>query len=266
MEKLSETGELRNAIDNGELELHYQPKVRVAGRGLCGVEALVRWRHPVRGLLGPDQFIPAAEHSGLIRPLTTAVLTAALEQHRAWRAGGLLLPVAVNVSAGSLLDRAFPDLVGDLITRYEVAPGQLTIEITESAMITDPDRATELLADLRTLGARVSIDDFGTGYSSMNYLQSMPLDELKIDRQFTARILSTDSGRAIVGAIVELARALDLEVVVEGVEDEDTAAVIEQMGCDSAQGYLFCRPLAAAALDTWIAERQSSTTPAPATV
>ena len=266
VEKLSETGELRNAIDNGELELHYQPKLRVSGRELCGVEALVRWRHPVRGLLGPDQFIPAAEHSGLIRPLTAAVLTAALEQHRAWRAGGLLLPVAVNVSAGSLLDRAFPDLVGELIRRYDVAPGQLTIEITESAMITDPDRATALLADLRTLGARVSIDDFGTGYSSMNYLQSMPLDELKIDRQFTARILSTDSGRAIVGAIVELARALDLEVVVEGVEDEDTAAAIEEMGCDSAQGYLFCRPLAAAALGAWIADRQTSPTPAPVTV
>jgi diguanylate cyclase (GGDEF)-like protein len=260
--KLSATGELRNAIDNGELELHYQPKLRVADRTLGGVEALVRWRHPVRGLLSPDEFIPVAEHGGLIRPLTEVVLTAALEQHRSWRADGLLLPVAVNVSAGSLLDPAFPGLVGELIRRYEVAPGQLTIEITESAMITDPARAAAYLADLRALGARVSIDDFGTGYSSMSYLQSMPLDELKIDRQFTARMLSTGSGRAIVGAIVELAHALNLDVVVEGVEDEHTVEAIHEMGCESAQGFLFCRPLAPADLSAWIAARQHTAIPA----
>jgi len=256
VQKLSTAGELRSAIDHGELELYYQPKLRLPGRELRGVEALVRWRHPVRGLLGPDQFIPVAEHSGLIGPLTDAVLAAALDQHRAWRSDGLLLPVAVNIGADCLLDPTFPERVAALLDRYEVAPGQLTMEITESAMVTDPDQAAVVLTDLRALGARLSIDDFGTGYSSMNYLQALPLDELKVDRQFTARILAGASGRAIVVAIVALAHALELEVVVEGVEDEDTAAAVHEMGCDSGQGYLFCVPLPAADLKAWIVRHE----------
>jgi diguanylate cyclase (GGDEF)-like protein len=250
-ERLSVLGELRQAIETGGLVLHYQPKVRAGTHALCGVEALVRWRHPSRGLLGPDEFIPAAEQSDLIRPLTDVVLAAALAQHRAWQSDGLLLPVAVNVGAACLLDESFPARMATLLLQHAVTPGQLTVEITESAMVTDADRAASVLGALRELGIRLSIDDFGTGYSSMGYLQSMPLDELKIDRQFTERIVSTGSGKAIVGAIVELAHALGLEVVVEGVEDEETCGIVDQMGGEIIQGYLFSQPLPAEELSVW---------------
>ncbi|GIJ48375.1 hypothetical protein Val02_52610 [Virgisporangium aliadipatigenens] len=250
-ERLSVLGELRRAIETGELELHYQPKVRTHTRELCGVEALVRWRHPTRGLLGPDKFIPVAEQSDLMLPLTEAVLAAALAQHRAWLNDGLRLPVAVNVGAACLLDPGFPDRVALLLREYAVTAGQLTVEITESAMVTDAARAAATLSALRELGVRLSIDDFGTGYSSMGYLQTMPLDELKIDRQFTAKLRSGPSGRAIVGAIVELAHALSLDVVVEGVEDEETLTTVAGLHCEIAQGYHVCRPLPADALAEW---------------
>ncbi|WP_051799162.1 putative bifunctional diguanylate cyclase/phosphodiesterase [Catenuloplanes japonicus] len=250
-EQLTLLGELRRAIENGELELHYQPKVRVGTRALCGAEALVRWRHPTRGLLGPHLFIPSAEQSDLMRPLTEAVLEEALAQHQRWRHEGLLTPVSVNVGASNLLDPAFPARVGALMDHYGTAAGQLTIEITESALVDDPARAAAALRDMRDRGVLLSIDDFGTGYSSMSYLQVMPLDELKIDRQFTTEILSTSRGRPIVTAIVDLAHALGLQVVVEGVEDERTHAMIGDMGCEIAQGYLFCRPLPADDFARW---------------
>jgi EAL domain-containing protein (putative c-di-GMP-specific phosphodiesterase class I) len=250
-EQLTLLGELRRAIENGELELHYQPKVRVGTRALSGAEALVRWRHPTRGLLGPHLFIPSAEQSDLMRPLTEAVVEAALAQHQRWRHDGLLIPVSVNVGASNVLDPAFPDRVAELMDRYGTAAGQLTIEITESALVDDPTRAAAALRDMRDRGVLLSIDDFGTGYSSMSYLQVMPLDELKIDRQFTTEILSTSRGRPIVTAIVDLAHALGLQVVVEGIEDERTHAMIAEMGCEIAQGYLFCRPLPADDFARW---------------
>ncbi|MEV6634005.1 EAL domain-containing protein [Actinoplanes sp. NPDC051470] len=250
-EKLTAGAELRNAIEHGELEVHYQPKVRVSDRTPSGVEALVRWRHPARGLLGPDAFIPVAEQNGLIRPLTDVVLTAALEQLRTWRTAGLTLPVAVNAGADCLHDAGFPAHVRALMDRYDAGPGELTIEITESMVITDPERAATILAELRAIGVRVSIDDFGTGYSSMSYLQQMPLDELKIDRRFTARIEQEGSGRAIVAAIADLAHACGLHVVVEGVEHEETVAILDEIGCEAAQGYLFCRPMPADEITAW---------------
>ncbi|GAB7046156.1 putative bifunctional diguanylate cyclase/phosphodiesterase [Catenuloplanes indicus] len=261
-EQLTLLGELRRAIENGELELHYQPKVRVGTRALCGAEALVRWRHPARGLLGPHLFVPTAEQSDLMRPLTEAVLEEALAQHRRWRHEGLLTPVSVNVGASNLLDPGFPARVAALMDHYGTAAGQLTIEITESALVDDPVRAATALRDMRDRGVLLSIDDFGTGYSSMSYLQVMPLDELKIDRQFTTEILSTPRGRPIVTAMVELAHALGLQVVVEGVEDERTHRAIGEMGCEVGQGYLFCRPLPPDEFAAWAAEWSRRAAPA----
>jgi diguanylate cyclase (GGDEF)-like protein len=255
-ERLGAVGELRRAIENGEHELHYQPKVRLSDRTVCGVEALVRWRHPTRGLVFPDQFISVAEQNGLIRPLTDVVLTMALAQMREWRGAGRRIPVAVNVGADCLQDPDFTARLRELMTRYGTPPGDLTVEITESAVIIDPVRAAVVLAEIRSLGVRISIDDFGTGYSSMSYLQEMPLDELKIDRRFTSRIESAGRGRAIVAAIVDLAHALDLEVVVEGVEEEATLEVLDRIGCESAQGYHFCRPRPATEVLGWIASSE----------
>ncbi|WP_306210156.1 putative bifunctional diguanylate cyclase/phosphodiesterase [Actinoplanes sp. RD1] len=257
-ERLTVVGELRRAIEVGELELHYQPKVRMADGRFSGVESLVRWRHPVRGLLYPDQFIPAAEQSGLMPALTDALLAIALDQYQRWRAGGRTIPVAVNVGAACLLDAGLPGRIALLLGRYDVPAAHLTVEITESAMISDPARATTVLAELRELGVLLSIDDFGTGYSSMSYLQSMPLTELKIDRQFTTKLTSTGSGRAIIGAIVELAHALELAVVVEGVEDAETYVIARELGCEYAQGYHLSRPLPADEVAAW-APAQSST-------
>jgi len=260
-ERLSVLGELRRAIEVGELELHYQPKVGATTRELNGVESLVRWRHPTRGLIAPDQFIPVAEENGLMLPLTDAILAMALAQHRVWSADRLVLPVAVNAGSACLLDEGFPARVAEQLRAHSVAPAQLTIEITETAMVTDPARATSVLTALRALGVRISIDDFGTGYSSMSYLHTMPLDELKIDRQFTARIFSTDNGAAIVAAIVQLAHASALDVVVEGVEDERSLVVIAGMGCELAQGYHICKPLPADEVPAWAQRWQADGLP-----
>jgi diguanylate cyclase (GGDEF)-like protein len=255
-EQLGLMGELRRAIDGGELVLHYQPKMQTDTSRVVGVEALCRWQHPIRGLLPPAEFIPQAEDSDLILPLTDAVLDLALQQQREWRNGGTLLPVAVNIATRCLHDLTFPDRVAALLGRHDVAADALTLEITESALITDPARASSVLRRLRDLGVRLSIDDFGTGYSSMAYLQSMPLTELKIDRRFINAVYRSPGNLAIVRAILDLAHALGLEVVAEGVEDEATLAALETMGCDIAQGYHMCRPIAAPDLIAWVGRHQ----------
>jgi EAL domain-containing protein (putative c-di-GMP-specific phosphodiesterase class I) len=251
-EQLGLIGELHQAIAEGELELHYQPKVATDSGRVVGAEALVRWQHPERGLLMPADFIPQAEDDEIIVPLTDAVLDLALRQHRAWRDGGLLLPVAVNIAAGGLYDTAFPDRVAAALARHGVAADMLTLEITETSIISDPAEVQAILVRLRDLGARLSIDDFGTGYSSMAYLQSMPLTELKIDRRFVRSIHEQTGDEAIVQAILELARALELTVVAEGVENAEALAVLESMGCPFAQGYHMSRPLPPADLVAWM--------------
>ncbi|MEU4161977.1 bifunctional diguanylate cyclase/phosphodiesterase [Actinoplanes sp. NPDC026670] len=251
-EQLTLLADLRTGIDRGELELHYQPKIGLPDRSVAGLEALVRWRHPIRGLLGPQAFVPEAEQSDLMLTLTEAVLDMALGQQRQWREAGRDVPVAVNVGAACLRDTGFPNRVGELIRRHDAVAGRLTLEITESFFIIDPDAAVAALSVLREQGVRISIDDFGVGYSSMSYLQSMPLDELKIDRKFTAEILTTDRGRAIAGAIIDLAHALDLTVVAEGIEDEQTLSAVVDMGCEQAQGYLMCRPLPPDGIPAWM--------------
>ena len=231
------SGELRHAIDAGELLFVYQPKVMTATGVVCGVEALVRWQHPTRGLLSPLEFIPAAEQSQLILPLTNDVIAQALAQLSEWVATGLRLPISVNVDALSLLDTAFPDRVAGMLKTSGAPAELLTLEITETAFISDGDRALTVLNRLRQMGVRLALDDFGTGYSAMAYLQKMPLHELKIDRRFITDLLVSRQDRATTRAVIEIAHALDMQVVGEGVENAATLDALRELGCDEAQGY-----------------------------
>ena len=253
--QLGLTAELHRAIEGGELVLHYQPKVATTTGQVVGVEALVRWQHPTHGLLAPANFIPQAEESDVIIPLTDAVLNAALAQHGQWQQAGTVLPIAINVATACLHDVSFPDRVAAALAAHDVAAGMLTLEITETSIITDPVRASGVLVQLRELGVRLSVDDFGTGYSSMAYLKSMPLTELKIDRSFIKAIHESSSDEAIVRAILEMARALELDVVAEGVENGAALAALETMGCAFAQGYYMSRPLPAADLIAWLSRQ-----------
>jgi diguanylate cyclase (GGDEF)-like protein len=252
--RLGLTGALRRAIETGELVLHYQPIIEHLTRRVSGVEALVRWQHPLQGLLLPDHFIPLAEETGLIDLLSRWVLDAALQQCCAWRRDGLDLPVSVNLSMRNLQDQRLPESIAPLLTTYGVPPGWLTLEITESAVMADPERALGVLGQLRALGVRVAIDDFGTGYSSLAYLKRLPVDQLKIDRSFTLNVCVDRSDLAIVRSVIELGHQLDLQIVAEGVEDEESWKVLLDLGCDEALGYFFSRPLPAAALVRWLGD------------
>jgi diguanylate cyclase (GGDEF)-like protein len=252
--RLALLGDLRHAIESNQLLLYYQPKLNLRDGMLVGLEALVRWQHPVRGLLAADEFIPQAEQSGLMRPLSLWVLDSALQQQQLWRARGLNLPVAVNLSRRILHDPQLPDSVAQLLTRWEVPGSALVLEITESTLMADPVRAEENLTKLRAMGVSVSIDDFGTGYSSLASLQDLPVDELKIDQSFVKTMATDPSSRAIVRAIIDLADALKLGVVAEGVEDRATWDLLASLGCGMAQGYFLSPAIAAAELEAWVAE------------
>ncbi len=236
--------ELARAIEGGELVLHYQPKCDLSG-SVLGVEALVRWQHPERGLLPPADFVPAAERTGLIHPLTDFVLDTAVAQARAWCDAGRPVPVAVNVSTRTLLDPGFADRVLAVLSVHRTPPGLLGLEITETTIMEDPERALAVLTRLATAGVRLSIDDFGTGYSSLAYLKNLPVHELKIDRSFVAGMVRNERDRVIVDSTVALGHRLGLDVVAEGVEDEDTRTALEELGCQLAQGFLFSRPVPA---------------------
>jgi diguanylate cyclase (GGDEF)-like protein/PAS domain S-box-containing protein len=251
-DRLALAGQLRQAIEHGELLLHYQPKLDLLSRAVTGVEALARWPHPQHGLVPPDRFIPLAEQTALIQPLTEWVLDAALCQHDAWRQVGLELPVAVNFSMRNLLDPGIVETVARSLSRWHVSPAYLEVEITESSIMADPTRATEVLRRLRELGVRIAIDDFGTGYSSLAHLKQLPVDVLKVDRSFVCDMVADDSDRIIVRSTIDLAHNLGLRVVAEGVEDEATATLLAQLGCDQAQGYHFSRPVSGAELRQWL--------------
>ena len=251
--KLALMSELRQAIADDGLLIHYQPKVSFSLGRMVGVEALVRWPHPVHGLIPPDDFIPLAEHTGLIGPLTRWVLERAIHQCRDWEQVGLHMNVAVNLSTHTLYDPQLLSTVTDLLQKYEVAPSQLTLEITESMLMEEPERAHVVLADLRALGLSISIDDFGTGYSSLVYLKRLTIDEVKIDKAFVfgLGVDADPADAAIVRAVVAMARPLQCEVVAEGVETVETWTFLQELGCDLAQGYYFSRPLPATALEQW---------------
>ena len=261
-QRLTLVGALRRAIADDELTLHYQPKVDCRTGEVCGVEALVRWQHPQHGMIPPDRFIPLAEQTGLIRPLTRWVLEAATRQARAWHDEGLMLSVAVNLSAHDLQDADLPRWLGEILDRWGVRGEWLKLELTESALMSDPAQAMQVLTALRDLGARIAIDDFGTGYSSLGYLKHLPAHELKIDRSFIRDMVQEERDHAIVRSTIELSHNLGLEAVAEGVEDEATLDLLGELGCDLAQGYYLSRPLPAAAVAAWCRAR----TPAPDTL
>lgn len=258
--RLTLIAELRRAIDHDELELHYQPKVDLRTGNVTSVEALARWQHPTRGFIPPDEFIPLAEHTGLIKPLTRWVLNEALRQCRDWYGAGHPIDVAVNLSAWSLYDPEFVETVRTLLDRWAVAPASLELELTESMVMTDPLRARETLTQLHALGVQLSIDDFGTGYSSLGYLKRLPVQQLKIDKSFVMQMASNDDDAFIARAIVDLSHNLGLEVVAEGVEERQTLRLLTMMGCDLAQGYYVSRPLLPGELLGWLQQTKTAQT------
>ncbi len=245
---------LRHAIENGEMVLYYQPKVHLATSVVDRVEALVRWRHPVEGLIAPDRFVPLAENNGLMKPLTAWVLNEAIRQCRAWHDAGMTLNVAVNLSPSSLQDASLPELVSILLDKWNLPPSALKLEITESSLMTDPVQAMAILSLLQTLGVSISIDDFGTGYSSLSNLRQIPFDEVKIDKSFVMEMMSNEGDTTIVRAIIDLAHNLGRQVVAEGVETEQALKKLHEWGCDAAQGYYISRPIPAADVPKWLQE------------
>ena len=241
--RLALAGELRRAIERAELVVHYQPKAELASGRIVGAEALVRWEHPEHGLLTSDQFVPIAERTGLIKPLSFYVVAAALEQCRAWNEAGLELGVAVNLTIPDLLDLELPDRIGALLDRTGVRPEQLELEITESTILADPFRVRQVLTRLNEMGLRLAIDDFGTGYSSLAYLKRLPVQTIKIDRSFVTGMCDDQSDATIVRSTIDLGRNLGLAIVAEGVETQDTWNALRGLGCSLAQGYLIGRAM-----------------------
>jgi EAL domain-containing protein (putative c-di-GMP-specific phosphodiesterase class I) len=259
-ERLALVADLRAAIANGDLVLAYQPKTETTGREVHGVEALVRWRHPVRGMIPPDDFIGIAEQTGLIGPLTEWVLRTALDQCRRWLDDGLDLGVAVNISPRTLHDAGFTQLLSSLLSTSKVPASRLTLEITEGALMDDPERAIDVLWDLRRAGVRLSVDDLGVGHSSLSYLKRLPVHEIKIDKSFVTGMVDDGDDEAIVTAVIAMVHKLRMSVVAEGVEDERTLVRLAELGADVAQGYWMSRPIPAEDVAGWISQWTAPTT------
>ncbi len=257
-QRLTLISELRRAIGTGELRLYYQPKVDLKSRTVDSVEALVRWQHPSRGLIPPDQFIPLAEQTGLIGLLSHWVLEEAMRQCREWMRAGHKLRVAINLSAWNLRDTALPKTIAALLEHYQLPPHLLCIEVTESAVMTDTHRSLDILGQIFALGVHISIDDFGTGYSSLAYLKQLPIDELKIDRSFVQHMVTNNADATIVRSTINLAHNFGLRVVAEGVEDVATLELLSTLHCDLAQGYYMSRPLPVEHLEPWLSETAKS--------
>ena len=249
-ERLEVEAQLKQALERGEFLLHYQPQVEIASGRIIGVEALVRWQHPVRGLVPPLEFIPLAEESGLIEPIGEWVLRTACAQAAAWQCSGLpALRMGINLSAWQFLNPALESVVAQALTEHGLAPGQLEIEITESLSMKNPEETIRILTSFKTLGIGIAIDDFGTGYSNLAYLRRFPVHRIKLDRAFVSELGSPSSSHAIVEAIVAMAHKLDLEVIAEGVETAEQREQLLRYGCDALQGYWFSRPVDAASCE-----------------
>ena len=238
--------------------MHYQPKLNASTLAVTGVEALVRWQHPTRGLLLPDAFLPLVEDSGLMQDLTDAVLELSLDQVRRWRDAGRRLSVAVNLSASSLVDADLPQRIRSALADRQLPADALELEITEDFLMADRERAREILTELRRHGIRVAVDDFGTGYSSLAYLRELPIDELKLDRSFVQPMADDPRAAAIVRSTIDLAHSLGMTMVAEGVEDEYTAAQLALSSCDTVQGFHFSKALPALELERWMDQHEGA--------
>jgi diguanylate cyclase (GGDEF)-like protein len=254
--QLEMVSELRRALANEEFLLYYQPKVSLADGSVTSAEALLRWQHPTRGLLPPGVFLPVLESSGLMQPVTRWVLREAVRQAASWRKAGMPLPVAVNLTPRSLLEEDLPARVLATLAGAELPASFLELEITETAVMTDPERAGVVVAQLRARGVRVAIDDFGAGYTSLAHLRSLPIATLKLDRSLISHMLERAEDDAVAEALINLAHRLGLSVVAEGIETEDVWQRLAELGCDEAQGYLMSPPLHPAALEGWVAEHR----------
>jgi diguanylate cyclase (GGDEF)-like protein len=244
---------LRPAIEQGEVEVLLQPQVAVAGWAVTGAEALVRWRHPTEGLLGPEDFLPIAEQTGLVMPLTLRVLNDCLEAQRRWRQDGLVLPISINVSSKWLRDRDFPSMLNLALRNGQGRPDQLMLEVPENAVMLDPAGTLAIMEAVAGLGVSIVLDHFGTGYSSLPLLQRLPISALKIDRTFVADLFEERSASIVVRSIVKLAHGLGLRVIASGVESERAADHLAGIGCDEIQGYFVAHPMAAVRLPGWLA-------------
>ena len=262
--RLSLAGGLRQAIQNGEIVLYFQPKAELATGNVIGVEALARWEHPRLGLVGPTEFVPIAEQTGLITPLTSYVLDAALGQVRKWMDEGQELTVAVNLSARSFLDAQLAVEIPRLLEKWGVDARLLELEITESMLMLDPGRGQATLERLSRIGLTLSVDDFGTGYSSLANLKRLPVDVIKIDKSFVMDMAIDASDAAIVRSTIDLAHNLGLRVVAEGVESHQAWTRLNELGCDLAQGFYVSRPLPAADLGRLLYERRATADEIPA--
>ena len=256
--KLTLLNDLSNAIKDKQLELYYQPKALIRTQAPLGAEALLRWNHPEHGFIQPDHIIEIAENSGLIVPLTYFILETAIHQCADWQLIDEKQSVAVNLSVTNLQDKNLVDLINSLLIKYNLHANDLTLEITESAMMNNPNQALDTLNKFSSLGIKISIDDFGTGYSSLSYLKQLPVDELKIDRSFVSHMTSDISDTIIVRSTIDLAHNMGLKVVAEGIEDEDTWKLLNTLNCDVAQGYHFARPMPAEAYMKWIIEQNDN--------
>jgi diguanylate cyclase (GGDEF)-like protein len=254
-ERLTLIGQVRPAIESGEFVMYYQPKVRLEDGRVAGAEALIRWEHPTLGLVPPDHFVPLVEKTVLLRPLTHFVAETVLSQWRQWADMGIRLPLAINISARSLLDGQLPDEVEELLERYEVPPAFLRLELTESFLMGDSGRSTAVLDRLSDVGVGLSIDDFGTGYSSLSYLKRLPIEEIKIDKSFVMQMHVDANDFMIVRATVDLGKNLGLRTVAEGVEDLQTFDRLAEFGCDEAQGYYISKPVPAIEFTRWLSVR-----------
>jgi EAL domain-containing protein (putative c-di-GMP-specific phosphodiesterase class I) len=258
-DRLALAGELRRAIENEELVVHFQPKAELESGRILGTEALVRWQHPERGFIPPNEFIPIAERTGLIKPLSRYVLAAAIDQCAAWQAAGFDLHVAVNLTIPDLLELELPDRIAALLEEKSVRPEQLELEITESTILADPFRVRVVLNRLNEMGLRLAIDDFGTGYSSLAYLRNLPVHAIKIDRSFVMGMSEDASDATIVRSTIDLAHNLGLEVVAEGVESQEVWDALRAQGCSLAQGYFISKPALPADLAALLEERAMPT-------
>ena len=264
--KLALVGQLRRAIDEDELQVYFQPKADLNSNRVVGAETLIRWPASNGGFIPPDEFIPLAEHTGLIRPLTRQVLKKAIGQRGKWAQMGLDLKLSVNLSVRDLLDTELSSYIESLLHEHDLEFSCLMLEITESSIMNDPAKTIEVLAGFHALGIALSVDDFGTGYSSLTYLKQLPVSEVKIDKSFVTNVTSDPNDAAIVRSVADLGRHLGLSIVAEGVEDRAAWDTVRALGCTLAQGYHLARPLPAREFEAWLARYSAEEIAAPPVV